>query len=541
MGQYFSTSKAGEAEKAEDLTRKVSASLEPPQPLFDHEKEASPSQITNLPSKQQVAASSKNKLVRRRFATAPKYSSLYAVLPSALLHTTTTVAKWSNYKKAKKLFSVDLLNTGGRIGIYLPHERKVRIAKFHAKRRKRGKVMQCDGVVSAPSIVLLDTPNDSRPSPSQPKGSLSIQETKEKQPTASSETTKKLIDLPSADLVVSSLSIQEPKEKLPSSSETAKKLIDLVKVAPQYNLCIPQGTPRTAILPSSLVSSSTTPAYWSNSKQTKKLFFTDALNTGGRIGIYPPDERKARVAKFHSKFHAKRKRGKATSYLKCASTTTTSLDDAAATNNSRSRPNGSDGETKPQTANKSTYLPFMDIVVSSETVVPHDNRCVLHVPASLSDDEQKVPCQTNLKSIALPSKDCMVSPSERCVLPPQAPKCSSLIQEGKEKLPSPSLTTEKLTDFPSTDLVVSSEAAPLILPSSLVVSSTTKETKTDLLNMNGAAIRTGIGLPEKARVSKVRAKRRTLTFKRRIRQPYRPRVVDGKSRYDGNNVVKEAA
>jgi hypothetical protein len=43
-------------------------------------------------------------------------------------------------------FSMDLLNTDGRIGIYLPEARKVRIAQFHAKRkirvwrkRKRGK------------------------------------------------------------------------------------------------------------------------------------------------------------------------------------------------------------------------------------------------------------------------------------------------------------------------------------------------------------------------------------------------------------------
>jgi len=32
---------------------------------------------------------------------------------------------------------VHLLNKGGRIGIYLPAERKARIAKFHSKRRSR--------------------------------------------------------------------------------------------------------------------------------------------------------------------------------------------------------------------------------------------------------------------------------------------------------------------------------------------------------------------------------------------------------------------
>jgi hypothetical protein len=34
-------------------------------------------------------------------------------------------------------FSMDLLNTDGRIGIYLPEARKVRIFQFHAKRKKR--------------------------------------------------------------------------------------------------------------------------------------------------------------------------------------------------------------------------------------------------------------------------------------------------------------------------------------------------------------------------------------------------------------------
>jgi hypothetical protein len=32
---------------------------------------------------------------------------------------------------------MELLNKGGRIGIYLPEERKARIAKFHDKRKKR--------------------------------------------------------------------------------------------------------------------------------------------------------------------------------------------------------------------------------------------------------------------------------------------------------------------------------------------------------------------------------------------------------------------
>ena len=32
---------------------------------------------------------------------------------------------------------IELLNKGGRIGIYLPEERKARIAKFHSKRKDR--------------------------------------------------------------------------------------------------------------------------------------------------------------------------------------------------------------------------------------------------------------------------------------------------------------------------------------------------------------------------------------------------------------------
>jgi hypothetical protein len=32
---------------------------------------------------------------------------------------------------------MELLNKGGRIGIYLPEERKARIAKFHDKRKQR--------------------------------------------------------------------------------------------------------------------------------------------------------------------------------------------------------------------------------------------------------------------------------------------------------------------------------------------------------------------------------------------------------------------
>ena len=34
-------------------------------------------------------------------------------------------------------FQMDLLNKGGRIGIYLPEARKARIAKFHSKRKMR--------------------------------------------------------------------------------------------------------------------------------------------------------------------------------------------------------------------------------------------------------------------------------------------------------------------------------------------------------------------------------------------------------------------
>mmetsp|Transcript_30014 Transcript_30014/g.69234 ORF Transcript_30014/g.69234 Transcript_30014/m.69234 type:complete len:100 (+) Transcript_30014:102-401(+) len=34
-------------------------------------------------------------------------------------------------------FQMDLLNKDGRIGIYLPEERKARIAKFHSKRKMR--------------------------------------------------------------------------------------------------------------------------------------------------------------------------------------------------------------------------------------------------------------------------------------------------------------------------------------------------------------------------------------------------------------------
>lgn len=59
--------------------------------------------------------------------------STLTTLPSSLSATITATAATG----ATATFSMELLNKGGRIGIYLPDARKARIARFHAKRKMR--------------------------------------------------------------------------------------------------------------------------------------------------------------------------------------------------------------------------------------------------------------------------------------------------------------------------------------------------------------------------------------------------------------------
>eukprot|EP00525_Craspedostauros_australis_P010858 CAMPEP_0198119996 /NCGR_PEP_ID=MMETSP1442-20131203/27636_1 /TAXON_ID= /ORGANISM="Craspedostauros australis, Strain CCMP3328" /LENGTH=253 /DNA_ID=CAMNT_0043778567 /DNA_START=48 /DNA_END=809 /DNA_ORIENTATION=- len=62
--------------------------------------------------------------------TSSNVSSQMATLPSSLNASTAAGT-------APATFQMDLLNKGGRIGIYLPEARKARIARFHAKRKMR--------------------------------------------------------------------------------------------------------------------------------------------------------------------------------------------------------------------------------------------------------------------------------------------------------------------------------------------------------------------------------------------------------------------
>lgn len=59
-------------------------------------------------------------------------SDQIATLPSSLC-----TGMSSNGSQVPPTFQLDLLNKDGRIGIYLPEERKLRIARFHAKRKMR--------------------------------------------------------------------------------------------------------------------------------------------------------------------------------------------------------------------------------------------------------------------------------------------------------------------------------------------------------------------------------------------------------------------
>ena len=58
---------------------------------------------------------------------ATPHTAPISTLPSAL----------SNGTMNHSTFQMDLLNKGGRIGIYLPDARRARIAKFHSKRKMR--------------------------------------------------------------------------------------------------------------------------------------------------------------------------------------------------------------------------------------------------------------------------------------------------------------------------------------------------------------------------------------------------------------------
>jgi hypothetical protein len=63
-------------------------------------------------------------------AAAANASGETATLPSSL-------CDGSNNPQSPATFQMDLLNKGGRIGIYLPDARRARIARFHAKRKMR--------------------------------------------------------------------------------------------------------------------------------------------------------------------------------------------------------------------------------------------------------------------------------------------------------------------------------------------------------------------------------------------------------------------
>ncbi len=60
------------------------------------------------------------------------------MLPSSSSSTSaTTTTNQDGYSVSHTSCPMDLLNKGGRIGIYLPEERRSRIAKFHTKRMVR--------------------------------------------------------------------------------------------------------------------------------------------------------------------------------------------------------------------------------------------------------------------------------------------------------------------------------------------------------------------------------------------------------------------
>ena len=75
--------------------------------------------------------------VARPPAPVPSCSSTHAPVPTVTPSTATNMTVMPGNPVSASTLSLELVNKDGRIGIYLPEDRRARIARFHAKRAKR--------------------------------------------------------------------------------------------------------------------------------------------------------------------------------------------------------------------------------------------------------------------------------------------------------------------------------------------------------------------------------------------------------------------